>query len=427
MIIQVAALGWQDCRFHGISHLAGLRLQPAQSTFPALTCTAQASFRTASDPRCHGMVANGSYSRILQKPSFWEQSANLVQGPRIWDAARANGQSVGLFFWQQSLGENADVIVSPAPIHFHHGGMAMASYTQPPALAHSLQRACGSFPLHRYWGPLASPHVGDGVVQHTLAALHQTHPSLAFIYLPTLDYDLQRFGPHHPRCRASFTALSRQIDQLARYAEAHQYELLIVGDYAIQEVTRPAVFPNRTLREAGFFRTRSIRGMAYPDFYAARAFALVDHAIAHVYVKDAQDVPSVAKCLKDSGGYAKVEVKSASSSWGHASAGEILLCAHEGSWCAYPWWSRAKEAPEYATHVDIHAKPGYDPCELFFGFQRGRLGTSLQTARVRGTHGCADSVAFASSISLPNLTENPSYIALASALQQALSPSSCNP
>ena len=306
MIVNVAGLGWSEVSSRRLSRVAGIDLAPAASVFPAVTCTAQASFRTASEPRKHGMVANGLFDRRLRKASLWEQSSALVEGPRIWEAARAAGRTVGMFFWQQSLGEAADYLISPAPIHFHHGGMAMETYTRPPELARLLLAECGQFPLNRYWGPLASSKVGDAVVACTEAALATVSPDALFVYLPTLDYDLQRFGPADDRCARSYALLRRQLCRLAALAEKRGFEMLVFGDYAIANVNQAPALPNVMLRKAGLFTTRTVRGMAYPDLHASRAFALADHEIAHVYVKDAADVPLVADALAATGVYEAV-------------------------------------------------------------------------------------------------------------------------
>jgi hypothetical protein len=100
---------------------------PAETFFPALTCPFQASFRTGALPGQHGLIANGLFFPELTKVLFWEQSHTLVEGARLWDAFRANGGKVGLMFWQQSMGEKADLIVTPAPIHKHSGGMIRAA------------------------------------------------------------------------------------------------------------------------------------------------------------------------------------------------------------------------------------------------------------------------------------------------------------
>ena len=419
LIVSVAGLGWHDVSSRSLQRMAGLEFKPAATVFPAVTCTVQASFRTASLPASHGMTSNGVFSRNLRKAAFWEQSAGLVEGPRIWDNARHAGRSVSLFFWQQSLGEAVDFVVSPAPIHKHGGGMIMENYTKPNALGKPLTRASGTFPLHRYWGPLASPKVGSIIVKNAEAALDAVSPDIAFLYLPTLDYDLQRFGPEDKRCDRSFTLLEQQLQQLAALAEEQNRQLLVFGDYVIGTVTQAPAFPNITLRQAGFFKTRSVRSMAYPDIYSSRAFAMVDHEVAHVYVRDPADVTRVSSLFAATEEYESVEVRTPDCDWGHASAGEILLTARKGSWCAYPWWTDRREAPDYATHIDIHSKPGYDPCELFFGSHFPPT-VSLDASRIRGTHGRRCDIAFASSSPLTDLGPDPSILSIAAALSKRL-------
>jgi hypothetical protein len=95
---------------------------------------------------------------------------------------------------------------------------------------------------------------------------------------------------------------------------------------------------------------------------------------------------------------------------GHARAGDLVLVPEPGAWFAYPWWTDPSEAPDYARTVDIHRKPGYDPCELLLDagplatsakvawfMLRKRLGmrallkcTPLDASLVRGTHGRVD-------------------------------------
>lgn len=393
LIVSIAGFGWEEVQKRWNGTFGDLTFQPADSVFPAVTCTAQASFRTASLVREHGMVSNGVFLRNLLRPSFWEQSARLVQGPRIWDKARAGWSKVAILFWQQSLGENADIIISPTPIHKHGGGMIMANYTKPADLASKLQHDFGTFPLHRYWGPLASPKVGNTVVNHVEATVRYLDPDIVLCYLPTLDYDLQRFGPGDSRCNRSFKILSHELKRLVALAEKHNAELTLFGDYAIAPVTAAPVLPNTLLRKQGYFKVRELRGMAYPDFYQSKAFAMCDHEIAHVYVQDSKDIQPLMDIFKASGDYDDVLPRTADCSWGHPNAGEILLVAKDGSWCAYPWWHDTREAPDYATHVDIHNKPGYDPCELFFG-RRFPPATSLDGTQIKGSHGKRRPIAY---------------------------------
>ena len=419
LIVSCAGLGWTDVENRGMVRTAGLDFMPAATVFPAVTCTVQASFRTATLPREHGMTSNGIFCRHLRKAAFWEQSADLVEGPRIWKAARAQGRSVALFFWQQSLGEEAEYLISPAPIHKHEGGMILENYTKPGNLAKLLDASCGTFPLHRYWGPLASPKVGNAILKNTEAALQAVSPDILFLYLPTLDYDLQRFGPRDTRCDKSFSLLKTQLERLSALAEKQNRNLLVFGDYSIGEVSASPAFPNRTLRQAGLLTTRQVRGMAYPDLYSSRAFAMVDHEVAPVYVRDPADVSLVHDTLMATGEYESVVTKTPDLPWGHASAGDILLTARPGSWCAYPWWTDNREAPDYATHIDIHSKPGYDPCELLFGSLLPPK-VCLDATRIRGTHGRQTNIAFASSSPLLDLGQSPSLLTLAASLSKRL-------
>lgn len=386
LVVIAAGLGWNSIEKRFGGKIGDMAFSPTQSVFPAVTCTAQASFRTNTLPREHGMVCNGIYSRNLMKPSFWEQSASLVTGKRIWEEDRKNGNTVGLFFFQQSLGENVDYILSPAPIHCHNGSMIMQNYTQPSDVASLISKECGTFPLYRYWGPLASPKVGDVVIKNFESFKNHYNPDIAYLYLPTLDYDLQRFGcSSNKHVEKSFSFIKKQLLYLQGICEKEGASLSIIGDYEITDVTRAPAFPNITLRKHDLFKVRMIKGMAYPDFYRSRAFALVDHEIAHVYVRDKNDIQNVASLLCDTNDYEVVEMKTTECEWGHENAGEILLVAKEGSWCAYPWWTDKREAPEYATHIDIHNKPGFDPCELFLEFMSTKV--TLDASRIKGTHG----------------------------------------
>ncbi len=181
--------------------------------------------------------------------------------------------------------------------------------------------------------------------------------------------------------------MRRELERLFAAARANDYEVAAFGDYAIAPVTLGAVFPNRALRDAGLLAVRNVRGMAYPDYYRSAAFAVADHQVAMVSCFDPATLPRVAETLRGLDGVAQVLDREGQAALGvdHPRAGDLLLVAQPGAWFAYPWWRDPREAPDYAGHVDIHNKPGYDPCELFFG--RIPLCVSQDTVKVRGTHG----------------------------------------
>ena len=383
LVVQFAALGWNLVRDRA-------EFIPVQTVFPGLTCVFQASFRTATTPKNHGMVANGLFFPDLTKVLFWEQSSSLVEGPRIWDRFRAQGRKVGMMFWQQSMGESVDLVVTPAPIHKHSGGMIQSCYTQPRELDRRIAELVGRpFNLMNYWGPLANHRSSDWIVDATCAVMGsaQDSPDLLFSYVPHLDYDLQRYGP---KSEAAGRALDVTLGYMTRLKAAcadHGYDWLFIGDYAIEQTQRGAIFPNRALREAGLFVTRPIDGMDYTDFYSSGAFAVVDHQVANVHCRDAASREAAAVVLQKLPGVARVLDREAQAAegLGHRRNGDLVAVAETGAWFAYPWFEKST-APDYASHVDIHNKPGYDPCELFWGWPPGSV--SFDTRKISGAHGC---------------------------------------
>ena len=371
LTVIAAGLGWHLLERRKATSIAGLRFEPRPSVFPAVTCVAQATLRTGLRPEEHGMLSNGVWLDDLQKPAFWEQSCRFVKGKRLWS------RNSGVFFFQQSLGEDVELIISPAPIHKHGGGMVMSCYTRPTELAATLRRSCGTFPLWRYWGPLASPKVGRKCIDYFEVATELHDVDEGYLYLPTLDYAAQKYGPDSPRDLAAFAEFTRQTERVAALCERRGCALEVLGDYEITKVSEPPVMPNVTLRDAGLFRTREVAGMAYPDFYQSRAFALCDHEFCILYGEESARARDI---LLATGQY-----ETQSDLADERLNGRTILLAKSGSWCDYRWWTNPREAPDFASHVDIHNKPGYDPAELFL-FCRGT---------VRGTHGRKCEVAHA--------------------------------
>ena len=368
LTVVAAGLGYRLLERNAMKEVAGLRFEPNESVFPAVTCVAQASLRTGLSPAEHGVVANGWWSHELRKPLFWEQSARIVKGARVWDERRAKGGTVGLFFFQQSLGESADVIISPAPIHKHGGGMIMSCYTKPTGMESVLRKLCGGFPLWRYWGPFASPKVGRMCISYFEEMTNVHDVDEAYLYLPTLDYAAQKNGPDSSAALSALREFRKQLERLADICMRRGCTMEVTGDYDITDVTAEPVLPNVVLRKAGLFKTRSVGGMAYPDFYQSSAFAMCDHEICVVYGEERENAVSRLLATGDFELPAPMRLDS--------SACQLLL-AKAGSWCGYEWWTDKREAPDFASHVDIHNKPGFDPKELFF-FNRGT---------VHGTHG----------------------------------------
>jgi predicted AlkP superfamily pyrophosphatase or phosphodiesterase len=100
---------------------------------------------------------------------------------------------------------------------------------------------------------------------------------------------------------------------------------------------------------------------------ASRAFAVADHQVAHVYVRDPGDIERVALLLGELPGVGQVLDGHGQARVGldHARSGELVAVAEPGAWFTYYYWLDDARAPDFARTVDIHRKPGYDPVELF--------------------------------------------------------------
>lgn len=338
------------------------------SVLPAVTCSAQATFLTGVLPREHGIVGNGWYFRDLGEVLLWRQHHALVGGETVWEAARRRepGYRVANLCWWYAMGAGTDLTVTPRPIYHADGRKSPDCYTTPPQLHDRLEAEFGPFPLFSYWGAnagIASSAWIAGAARHVLET---DAPDLTLVYLPHLDYDLQRFGPDGPQAVAAACAVDAVTVGLIDAAEARGATVVVLSEYGIEPASRP-VDVNRALRREGLLAVYTQAGMEYLDPWTSRAFAVADHQIAHVYVRDPGDAERVAKLLAELPGVDEVLGDEGKRAAGldHERAGELVAVAAPGAWFTYYYWLDDERAPDFARTVDIHRKPGYDPAELF--------------------------------------------------------------
>lgn len=383
---------------------------PVNPVVPAVTCSSQASILTGKMPREHGIVANGWYFRDLAEVWFWRQSNRLVQGDKLWETARRArpGLRCAKMFWWYNMYSSADVGVTPRPLYPADGRKLPSIYSKPLSLEHSLQEELGTFPLFNFWGPTADITSSAWIAEASARIFERNRPELMLVYLPHLDYNLQRLGPNDPAIREDVRAIDRVVGKLIDRVRAHDAEVVVLSEYGIEPATG-VVHINRVLREAGLLEVRETLGFELLDWGASRAFAVADHQLAHVYVNDPADVPKVADLLREQKGIERVLDREQQASIGidHERAGELVALAQPGHWFTYYFWLDDARAPDFARCVDIHRKPGYDPVELFLDPDRplikGRVLWTLAKKKagfrylmdviplkadlVRGTHG----------------------------------------
>jgi predicted AlkP superfamily pyrophosphatase or phosphodiesterase len=342
---------------------------PLGTVLPAVTCTVQSTFLTGAPPAEHGIVGNGWYFRELGEVLLWRQHNALVGGEKLWDAARRAepGYTVANICWWYAMGADVDWTVTPRPIYYADGRKEPDCYTFPPELHDELTSAIGPFPLFTYWGPGAGLPSSRWICQAAERVMSTHDPDLTLVYVPHLDYDLQRFGPGAQEAVAAARELDKVLAPLLDAAARRGATVVVLSEYGITPARRP-VDVNRLLRAEGLLRVYTQDGMEYLDPWTSRAFAVADHQIAHVYVKDPADVPQVAKLCAALPGVADVldEQGKAAHGLDHPRSGELVLVAEPDAWFTYYYWLDDGKAPDFARLVEIHRKPGYDPAELFF-------------------------------------------------------------
>jgi predicted AlkP superfamily pyrophosphatase or phosphodiesterase len=343
-------------------------MRPLATITPAVTCSVQSTFTTGLLPRGHGCVANGWYFRDLSEVWLWRQSNRLVDGEKIWDAAKKRDRAFtcAKLFWWYNMYSSADFAVTPRPQYPADGRKLPDVYTEPPELRDELQARLGTFPLFQFWGPRADITATRWIAASARHVFERREPTLTLVYLPHLDYNLQRLGPHHPAIADDVHAVDEVCGELIAMAEAAGAAVIVLSEYGITEVTG-AVHINRVLRQAGLLRVRQERMGEQLDAGASEAFAVADHQVAHVYVRRPDRVQEVAKLLRGVEGVEAVwgEEEKRAMGLDHARSGELVAVSRADRWFTYYYWLDDARAPDFARTVDIHRKPGYDPAELF--------------------------------------------------------------
>jgi predicted AlkP superfamily pyrophosphatase or phosphodiesterase len=359
-------LGPHTPRLAGFARAGAVRqLTPA---FPAVTCTAQATFMTGALPRDHGIVGNGWLFRDLMEVWFWRQSNALVSGEKIWDAGKRRDPTFTCanMFWWYNMAARHDIGVTPRPIYKSDGRKLPDCYAKPGELRDELTWELGAFPLFQFWGPGTSIASSRWIADATLHVRRTRSPTLTLAYLPHLDYDLQRFGPDDPRIAASLGEIDAVAGDLIADADRDGARVIVLSEYGIGRVTTP-IHINRALREAGLLRVRDEQGGEILDVPQCDAFAVADHQVAHIYVADPARVAEVKRLVAALPGVDRVLDRAEQDALAidHPRAGELVAISRADAWFTYYYWRDDRRAPDFARLVEIHRKPGYDPVELF--------------------------------------------------------------
>lgn len=339
-----------------------------EPVLPAVTCSMQSVYLTGKWPSEHGIVGNGWYFQDECEIKFWRQSNRLVQSEKVWDVLRREnpGFTVANLFWWYNMYSSVDYAVTPRPLYPSDGRKLPDCHSQPMELRDRLQAELGQFPLFTFWGPNTTIASSKWIADASKKVEEWYEPTLNLIYIPHLDYGLQKYGIDFDKIGKDL----REVDELAKdlitFFESRGIEVILLSEYGITDVNKP-VHLNRLFREKGWIQVKNELGLETLDAGTSKAFAVVDHQVAHVHVADPAFLPEVKRLLENTPGVEKVLDGEGKKAYhlDHVRSGDLVVIAEPEAWFTYYFWLDDAKAPDYARCVDIHKKPGYDPVELF--------------------------------------------------------------
>jgi predicted AlkP superfamily pyrophosphatase or phosphodiesterase len=361
-----------------------------QTVFPAVTCTVQSSLLSGSYPEVHGIISNGLYDRQHYSVSFWGQSSNLVQADRIWDVIKMhqNDSKTAVLFWQNTMYSNADFVLTPRPLHMEDK-MIMWCYSKPPGSYEKLSDKIGKFDLTWYWGPLVSKRSSEWIEMATEYVLENEKPNFLFTYIPHLDYSFQRNGTSYKDLKDDLRFVDELVGKLVKKVSSlgmlEDTQFIIFSEYGFTDVNSDIPL-NSIFRENDLVAVREIEGNEYLDLEHSNAFAMVDHQVAHIYVKEnySNQVTKILEGIKGIDMILDINLKQ-QFRINHQRSGDLIAISNKDKWFSYYWWFDQLKAPSFSRRVDIHRKPGYDPVELFFDPSTKSI--PLNGKLVKGSHG----------------------------------------
>ena len=335
-------------------------LQSFRPAFPAVTCTAQSSMLTGLPSGGHGIVANGWYDRESAEVRFWKQSNRLVRGKKVWEVLKERHPefTCANLFWWYNMATAADYAMTPRPLYPADGRKVFDIHTQPMPWREEVKEALGDFPFPSFWGPMAGIESSEWIAGAAKWTEERSEPTLSLVYLPHLDYCLQKFGPGSAPIAEELRKIDSVVSDLIDFYEQRGVKVVIVSEYGISRVSRP-LHLNRLFREEGWLQVKDELGRETLDVFGSEVFAVADHQIAHVYSRHGA-TPELRAFLEKIDGVAEVR-----DSIDGDRSGDFVVVAEPDAWFTYYYWEDDDRAPDFARTIDIHRKPGYDPAELF--------------------------------------------------------------
>src|SRR5207244_1583380 len=230
------------------------------------------------------------------------------------------------------------------PIYPADGRKVFDIYTWPHAIRAEIKKDLGEFPFPTFWGPAAGVDTPQGSADAASRWIAESakwieskyQPTLSLIYLPHLDYNLQRLGPKHPNIARDLQRIDAVVGDLLSFFQSRSVRVLLLSEYGIAQVDTP-IHLNRLFRERGWIAVKDELGLEMIDCGASRAFAVADHQVAHVYLNDRSLENTVRELLENTPAVAGVMSQPGKREMGidHPRAGDLIAVAAEHAWFTY--------------------------------------------------------------------------------------------
>src|SRR5262249_44241215 len=148
-------------------------------------------------------------------------------------ARRRTGRPVTCanLFWWYAMGSSVDIAVTPRPVYYADGKKAPGIYARPAAVGADLVKHLGEFPLFEFWGPRAGLPSSAWIASAARRVFDAHRPELLLVYLPHLDYDLQRHGPSGPEARRAAGELDAVAGALIDHLRDAGATVVVVSEY----------------------------------------------------------------------------------------------------------------------------------------------------------------------------------------------------
>src|SRR5216117_2790377 len=167
----------------------------------------------------------------------WPKSSS-GSNPTTSSTVAKCGRNCAKLFWWYNMYSSADFAITPRPIYPADGRKVFDIYTTPFSIRAEIKRELSEFPFATFWGPAAgvpSPQGPPEAASRWIAESakwieNKYHPTLSLIYLPHLDYNLQRLGPSHAGIVGDFKAIDEIAGDLIDFFRQRSIRVLLLSE-----------------------------------------------------------------------------------------------------------------------------------------------------------------------------------------------------